>query len=109
MTDNDISFEDEQPAGLGGTLFGTTATEQTTAHIVSRIEFYKAEHAIAADYVECIEGSDLVPGPDEASASSSAGRVHLADLLSNYCQLLDEQIAFLEYEQAELDGRHQST
>lgn len=109
MSDNVVSFEDKRLQRLGGTLFGSTDGERTIAHVISRLELFKADQTLVRAYIGKIDSGEVILTPDDGSAPSPTALVHLADLLSNYDRLLDEQIAELACEAEELDGPYQRT
>jgi hypothetical protein len=109
MNDNVVSFEDKRLKRLDGTLFGRDEGERTIAHVVSRLELCKSDQALVRTYIETIDSGEVILMPDDGSAASPTALIHLADLLSNYDRLLDEQVAALSCEAEELDGPYQRT
>ncbi len=109
MSDNVVSFEDKRLKRLDGMLFGTDHGERTIAHVISRLELCRADQALVRAYIETIDSGEVILQPDDGSVAPPTALIHLADLLSNYDRLLDEQIAALTCEAEELDGPYQST
>ncbi|MGO7400333.1 hypothetical protein ACCS88_21115 [Rhizobium ruizarguesonis] len=98
MTENVASF-DENLQKLVETPLGTTAEELRIAAIGSKIEFAKSELQTVQAYIDVVYAGRITVATDDGSALPIDCLAHLGSVLSNYEQMLFDQIAELEYRQ----------
>ncbi|MGO8493620.1 hypothetical protein ACC785_06125 [Rhizobium ruizarguesonis] len=96
MTENVASFDENE---LVETPFGTTAGELRIAAIGSKIEFAKSELQTAQTYIDVVYAGRIVVTTDDGSELRIDSLGHLGSVLSNYEQMLFDQIAELEHQQ----------
>lgn len=82
-----------------GTPFGTTAEELRIAAIGSKIEFARSELQTVQAYIDVVYAGRVAVTTDDGSELPAAPLAHLGSVLSNYEQMLFDQIAELEYKQ----------
>ncbi|AXA39862.1 MULTISPECIES: hypothetical protein [Rhizobium] len=98
MAENVASF-DENLQKLVVTPFGTTAEELRIAAIGSKIEFAKSELQTVQTYIDVVYAGRVRVATDDGSELPIDCLAHLGSVLSNYEQMLFDQIADLEYQQ----------
>ncbi|MDL2409290.1 hypothetical protein PY650_27395 [Rhizobium calliandrae] len=82
-----------------GTPFGVTAQERRITSIGSNIEFAKNELQTVQAYIDVVYAGTITVMADDSSELPINSLAHLGSVLSNYEQMLFDQIAKLEYEQ----------
>ncbi|TBE02311.1 hypothetical protein [Rhizobium ruizarguesonis] len=81
------------------TPFGITAEELRIAAIGSKIEFAKSELLTVQTYIDVVYAGRIAVTTDDGSDLPIGCLGHLGSVLSNYEQMLFDQIAELEYQQ----------
>ncbi|TBG58352.1 hypothetical protein ELG71_08295 [Rhizobium leguminosarum] len=99
MTENVVSFEEKRLERLDGTVFGSTAEECKIAAIGSQIEFAKRELETVQGYVDVVHAGRIVVMTNDGNELPADPLAHLGGVLSNYEQMLFDQIAELEHQQ----------
>lgn len=89
-----------------GTPFGTTADKLRIAAIGSKIEFARSELHTVQTYIEVVYAGRIEVTTDDGIELPAAPLAHLGSVLSNYEQMLFDQIADLEYQQELLRFPH---
>lgn len=98
MIENVTSF-DESLQKLVEMPFGTSAEELRITAIGSKIEFAKGELQTVQAYIDVVYAGKIVVTTDDGSGLATDPLAHLGSVLSNYEQMLFDQIAELEYQQ----------
>ncbi|MEF0938908.1 hypothetical protein [Rhizobium sp. BR 362] len=98
VMDNVIAFEGERQKPEG-TPFGVTAQERRITSIGSNIEFAKSELQTVQTYIDVVYAGRIMVTADDGIELPINSLAHLGSVLSNYEQMLFDQIAKLEYEQ----------
>ncbi|MDK4728749.1 hypothetical protein [Rhizobium phaseoli] len=96
MTDKVISSDTLQAAEP--MLFGVTVEELRIASIGSKIEFAKSELQTVQGYIDVVYAGQIAVTADDGSLPVDS-LAHIGSVLSNYEQMLFDQIAELEYQQ----------
>ncbi|MGO7658941.1 hypothetical protein [Rhizobium ruizarguesonis] len=99
MTENVVSFEEKRLERLDGTVFGSTPEECKIAAIGSQIEFTKRELETVQAHIDVVHARMIVVMTNEGNELAADPLAHLGGVLSNYEQMLFDQIAELEYQQ----------
>jgi hypothetical protein len=97
MTDNVVSLEEKRLERLDGTLFGSTNGELQIAALTSQVEFARNELKTVQAYIDLSYAGEISMKMGDGSEPPSGCFAHLGSVLSNYEQLLFDQIAVLEY------------
>jgi len=97
MTDKVISSATLQAAEP--TPFGVTVEELRIASIGSKIEFAKSELQTVQSYIDVVYAGQIAVTADDGSHLPVDSLAHIGSVLSNYEQMLFDQIAELEYQQ----------
>ncbi|MDC7745973.1 MULTISPECIES: hypothetical protein [Rhizobium] len=98
MSENVVSF-DENLQKLVETPFGTTSDELRIAAIRSKIEFARNELQTVQAYIDVVYAGTITVVTDHGGELPIDSLAHLGSILSNYEQMLFDQIAELEYQQ----------
>jgi len=104
MTENVVSFEEKRLERLDGAVFGSTAEERRRAAIGARIEFAKSELATVQNYIDLAYSGAISLMMNDGSEPPPQAFGHLGNVLSNYEQVLFDEIAELECEQEMLNS-----
>ncbi|MDI5928489.1 hypothetical protein [Rhizobium leguminosarum] len=103
MTENVVSFEEKRLELLAGTIFDLSAEKLNVAAIRSNIEFARSELKLVQRYIDLAYSGGIAIAMSDASGPPTQALAHLGNVLSNYEQVLFDQIASLEYELEMLD------
>ncbi|MGO6736503.1 hypothetical protein ACCS71_14225 [Rhizobium ruizarguesonis] len=104
MTENVVSFEEKRLELLAGTIFGRSAEELNAAAIRSNIEFARNELKLVQSYIDLAYGAEIAITTIDGSGPPPQALAHLGNVLSNYEQVLFDQIASLEHQLEMLDS-----